>query len=44
MPITMYKPKSAASKELFKLASCVLGESHREEHFLVRFFRRMGAK
>lgn len=44
MPVTMYKPNTAASKEMFKLASYVLGENQREENFLVKFFRKMGAK
>lgn len=44
MPITLYKPKTAASKELFRLASNLIGESYKEESFLLKFLRRFSIK
>jgi len=41
MPVTLYKPNSAASKEFFRLASNLIGENYRDNGFLSRFLRRL---
>lgn len=41
MPVTLYKPNSAASKEFFRLASNLIGEDYRDNGFLSRFLRRL---
>ena len=41
MPITLYKPNTPASRELFKLASIIAGETYKEEGSLLRFLRRL---
>jgi septum site-determining protein MinD len=43
-PITLYRPGTETSKELFKLASKIIGENYIEEGFLSRFLRRFGNK
>ncbi|OGI11556.1 hypothetical protein A3K64_03560 [Candidatus Micrarchaeota archaeon RBG_16_36_9] len=40
MPISLYKPGTSASRELFKLASHIIGENYKEESFWLRTFRR----
>jgi septum site-determining protein MinD len=40
MPITLYKPNTAASKELFKLASFLTGEKYLQESFLLKLLRK----
>jgi len=40
MPITFYKPNTAASRELFKLASFLIGEKYNQENILLRLLRR----
>ena len=41
MPVTLYKPNSASSKEFFRLASNLIGENYRDNGFLSRFLRRL---
>jgi septum site-determining protein MinD len=41
MPIALYKPNTAASKELFKLASFLIGEKYVQESFLSRLLRSL---
>lgn len=41
MPVTLYKPKSAASKEFFRLAADLIGEDYKDSGFLSRFLRRL---
>ena len=41
MPVTLYKPNSAASKEFFRLASNLIGENYKDNGFLSRFLRRL---
>jgi len=41
MPVTLYKPNSAASKEFFRLASNLIGENYRDNGLLSRFLRRL---
>lgn len=38
-PIALYKPNTAASKELFKLASFLIEEKYIQENFLSRFLK-----
>ena len=44
MPITFYKPNTPASKELFKLASFLIGEKYSQESFLLKFLRKFSLK
>ncbi|MEM7817082.1 MAG: cell division ATPase MinD [Candidatus Aenigmatarchaeota archaeon] len=44
MPVALYKPRSQASKELFKLASHVVGETQKQESVLLRFLKRLSLK
>jgi len=44
MPVTLYKPGSAASKEFFRLASQLIGESYKYESLLSRFMKRLNVK
>jgi MinD-like ATPase involved in chromosome partitioning or flagellar assembly len=44
MPISFYKPNTPASKEMFKLASFLIGEKYVQESFLLRLLRRLGSK
>ena len=41
MPIALYKPNTAASKEMFKLASFLVGEKYIQESFLSRLLRSL---
>lgn len=41
MPIALYKPNTAASKEMFKLASFLAGEKYIQESFLSRLLRSL---
>jgi len=41
MPVVLYKPNTAASRELFKLASFLIGEKYAQEGFLIRFLKRL---
>lgn len=41
MPIALYKPNTAASKEMFKLASSLIGEKYATESFLTRLLRSL---
>jgi len=44
MPLALYKPKTAASKELFKLASYLIGENSKQESFWLKFLRNLNLK
>ena len=44
MPIALYKPNTAASKEMFRLASFLIGEKYAQENFLTRLLRNLSLK
>jgi len=44
MPVALYKPKTEASKELYKLASYIIGEAYKQENALIKFLRRLSLK
>ena len=41
MPVTLYKPNSAASKEFFRLASNLIGEDYKDNSFFLRLLRKL---
>jgi cell division ATPase MinD len=41
MPVVMFKPYSAASKELFKLSSKLIGETYKVEGRLIRLLKKL---
>lgn len=44
MPVVLFKPYSAASKEMLKLSSKIAGEAYKTEGAFARFFRKIGIK
>jgi cell division ATPase MinD len=44
MPVVMFKPYSAASKELINLSSKIIGETYEVEGRLARFLRKLGIR
>jgi septum site-determining protein MinD len=44
IPLTLYKPSTAASREFSKLASNILGETYAEEGRILRFLKSLSLK
>jgi septum site-determining protein MinD len=44
MPVTLYKPGTAASKEFFRLASSLIGENYRYESPILKLLRKLSIK
>ena len=43
-PIVTYKPNTAASKEMIKLASRLIGENYKFDSAIQRFLNRIGLR